>query len=175
MTDDRLYKGTSQPLDNRPQVQRAWGIRRQQRNKILLWIIALGLANFVLYTLVYWYLGGDAPNGAFKDGQYYLRGHFIWSGAGKLSEPVPRGVWLYSFMHSITIWPTIAAVLVSMFILARPHIIATMKSDTPLRGNTFVAICITVIVLVTGATTLFFILDFLSALSQVSSTGPYNT
>ena len=147
---------------------------RQRRNTILLWIIALGLGNFVLYTLTYWYLGGDAPNGAFIDGQYHLRGHFIWSGAGRLSGPVPRGVWLYSYVHSISIWPTIAAVLVAMLILARPHIIATMKSDTPVRGHTYVAICITVIVLVTGATTLLFIMEFVNALSQVSAGGPYN-
>ena len=147
---------------------------RQRRNRILLWIIALGLANFVLYTLTYWYLGGDAPNGAFRGGDYYLRGHFIWGRSGRLSDPVPRGVWLYSYIHSITIWPTIAAVLVSMFVLARPHIIATMKSGSPVRGNTFVAICITVIILVTGATTLFFVMDFLNALSRIATGAPYN-
>ncbi len=147
---------------------------RQRRNTILLWIIALGLANFVLYTLSYWYLGGDAPNGAYQDGHYFLRGHFIWSGTGRLSDAVPRGIWLYSFIHSITIWPTIAAVLVSMLILARPHIIATMKSDAPVRGNTYVAICITVIVLVTAASTLFFVIDFVRALLTIADGGTYN-
>jgi len=147
---------------------------RQRRNILLLWIIALGLGNFVFYTLAYWYLGGDAPNGSAGDGMYYLRGHFLWARAGKVSDPVSRGVWLYSYVHSISIWPTIAAVLVSMLILARPHIIATIKTDAPVRGNTFVAICITVIVLLTGATTTFFILDFIKALVTVSDGGSYN-
>jgi len=149
-------------------------VNRQQRNTILLWVIALGLANFVLYTLSYWYLGGDAPNGVFRDGQYFLRGHFIWSGSGRLTEAVSRGIWIYSYVHSISIWPTIAAVLVSMLILSRPHIIATMKSEVPVRGNTYVTICITVIVLITAATTVFFIIDFIKALSAIASGSSYN-
>ncbi len=147
---------------------------RQRRNRILLWIIALGLANFVLYTLVYWYLGGDAPNGKFQDGHYYLRGHFVWALAGKASGPVSRTVWLYSYIHSISIWPTIASVLISMLILARPHIIATMKTDAPVRGHIFVAVCITVIALITGAWTMFFIFDFAKALTIVAGGGSYN-
>ncbi len=147
---------------------------RQKRNWLLLWIIALGIGNFILYTLLYSYLGGDAPNGSFQDGEYHLRGHFVWGSSGRSSGPVSRGVWLYSFVHSISIWPTIAAVLVSMLILARPHIIATMKSDSIVNGNTFVAICVTAIVLVTGASTLFFVLDFVQALSAIGSGGTYN-
>ena len=61
-----------------------------------------------------------------------------------------------------------------MLILARPHIIATMKTDTPVRGHTFVAICITVIVFVTGTTTAFFVLDFAKALASVADGAPYN-
>ena len=147
---------------------------RQRRNRILVWIIALGLTNFVLYTFVYWCLGGDAPNGFVSDGAYHLRGHFIWAVAGKASDPVSRGVWLYSYVHSITIWPTIGAVLVSMLILARPHIIATMKSDAPMRGHTFVTICITVIILITTASTMAFVFEFCKALSTVGSGGSYN-
>jgi len=141
---------------------------------MLLWIIALGLANFALYTISYWYLGGDAPNGSYQDGKYYLRGHFIWSGAGKMSPPVPQAVWVYSYVHSISIWPTIAAVLVSMFILARPHIIATMKSDGLMRGQTFVAVCITLIIVITAASSLFFIVDFIRALSAIAADQPYH-
>lgn len=149
-------------------------MERQKRNQLLLWIIALGLANFVLYTLIYWCLGGDAPNGHVENGSYYVRGHFLWALAGKSSEPISRTVWLYSFIHSISIWPTVAAVLVSMLILARPHIIATMKADSIVRGHTFVTVCITAIVLVTGATTLFFIFNFARALHAINNAGSYN-
>ena len=142
-------------------------MNRVTRNRILLWVIILGLANFVSYTLVYGYLQGDAKNGAVEDGQYYLRGHFIRERAGLRSEDVGRTIWIYSYVHSISIWPTIGAVLVAMFILARPHIIATMKSDATIRGPTFITVCITVIVLVTGASTFYFILSFFSALATI--------
>jgi hypothetical protein len=139
---------------------------RRTRNAILLWLIILGLANFVGYTVMYWYLQGDAKNGAFIDGSYYVRGHFIHGTSGEKSE-VGRGLWLYSYIHSISIWPTVGAVLVAMFILARPHILATMKSDATISGGTFITICVTVIVLVTGASTLYFILSFINALMMI--------
>lgn len=141
---------------------------RRTRNKLLLWIIVIGLANFAAYTVIYWYLQGDASNGKFEAGEYYLRGHFIHGSKGQLSEPVSRATWIYSFVHSITIWPTIAAVLISMAILARPHIIATMRSDSMLRGSTFVTIFITVVVFLTGASTLYFIINFVHALLIIS-------
>jgi len=149
-------------------------VNRRGRNTVLLWIIALGLFNFVAYTAAYWYLGGDAPNGSFRDGNYFLRGHFIWSPSGKPTEPVSRAVWLYSYLHSISIWPTSAAVLVSMFILSQPHIIATMNADTPQRGFTYVVICITAIVMVTGVATLAFVLNFLDALALIANGRPVN-
>ena len=106
---------------------------RQKRNRILIWIIILGLANFVGYTLTYWYLQGDAKNGAYVDGKYYLRGHFIHERDGRITDDVSRATWIYSFVHSITIWPTVGAMLVATFILARPHIIATMKAAVPTK------------------------------------------
>ena len=140
---------------------------RQRRNRILLWIIVLGLANFVSYTVTYWYYQGDAKNGAFVDGKYYLRGHFIRDREGRMTDDVSRATWIYSFVHSISIWPTVGAVLVAMFILARPHIIATMKADAMIRGPTFITVCITIIVLVSGASTFYFILSFINALVMI--------
>lgn len=148
-------------------------MERRKRNIILLWIIILGLANFAAYTLVYWYLQGDASNGKFENETYYLRGHFIHHRAGQLSEPVSRATWVYSFVHSISIWPTIAAVLISMAILARPHIIATMSSDSMVRGNTFVTVFITVVVFLTGASTLYFVMNFIHALQTIARGEPY--
>lgn len=154
---------------------------RVTRNRVLIWVIFLGLANFVSYTVMYGYLGGDAKNGDYRDGVYYVRGHHlrhhaVEAGAGQqvsrgVESPVSRGWWMYSYVHSISIWPTIGAVLVSMFILARPHIIATMKQDAMIRGTTFVTACITVVVLVTGASTLYFVLDFVRALAIIGQGG----
>ncbi len=147
---------------------------QQKRNQLLLWVIALGLVNFVAYTLIYWYLGGDAPNGFVEDGVYHLRGHFLWALSGKPTDPVSRNVWLYSFVHSISIWPTIAAVLASMLFLARPHIEATMNINSPTRGSVFVVSCFVVIGAVTSLSTLFFVLGFIRALQTVASGGAYN-
>lgn len=131
----------------------------------------VGVANFVSYTMMYWYIGGDAKNGVIREGSYYVRGHHLRHEGGEFGREseVSRGVWIYSYIHSISIWPTIAGVLVSMFILARPHIIATMKQDAMIRGPTFVTVCITAVVLVTGASTLYFILDFLRTLAIIGT------
>ena len=148
-------------------------MERRKRNKILIWIVVLGLANFVVYTVMYWYLQGDAANGAFKHGQYFLRGHFIHHASGQLSEPVSRATWIYSYVHSISIWPTIAAVLISMSILARPHIIATMSSDKLVRGTVFVTVFITVVTFITAASTLYFVINFIQALQVTGRGEPY--
>ena len=52
-------------------------MNRRTRNIICLWIIFLGLTNFVSYTVIYGYIGGDAKNGEISDGRYYVRGNFI--------------------------------------------------------------------------------------------------
>ncbi|MCP4591015.1 MAG: hypothetical protein GY842_09740 [bacterium] len=148
-------------------------MNRVTRNRLLIWIIFLGLTNFVSYTMMYWYIGGDAKNGIIRDGAYYVQGHHLRHHGeqfGRESE-VSRGMWIYSYLHSISIWPTIAAVLVSMFIMARPHIIATMKQDAVIQGTTFVTVGITVVVLVTGASTLYFMLDFFRALAIIGNGG----
>jgi len=58
-----------------------------------------------------------------------------------------------------------------MFILARPHIIATMQRDAMIRGTTFVTVGITVVVLVTAVSTLYFVLDFFRALAIIGNGG----
>jgi hypothetical protein len=155
-------------------------LTRVTRNRLLIWIIFLGLANFVSYTVMYWYIGGDAKNGWIdRDGVCWVRGHHLhhYAGEGEAGNEfgkarrVAPAVWIYSYVHSISIWPTIAAVLVSMFILARPHIIATMKQDAVIRGTAFVTVGITVVVLVTGASTLYFVLDFVRDLAIIGRGG----
>ena len=147
-------------------------MNRRARNKLCIWIIILGLLNCLVYTVVYAYIGGDAKNGEITpDGRYTLRGHFIHSHEGRPTE-VARPVWIYSYIHSISIWPTQAAVLIAMLILARPHIIATMKEDSLLSGPVFVTVAITIVALVVAVSTLWFILDFMaqfriSTLTQV--------
>jgi hypothetical protein len=140
---------------------------RRRRNKICVWIIAIGTLNFLIYTVIYAALGGDAHNGEVKlletgDGKeepaYFVRGHFIRSLDGKEAR-VSRGVWIYSYVHSMSVFVTSAAMIVSMLVLARPHILATMR-DGWVGGQTFVTALTTVVILITSAALFVFVWDF---------------
>ena len=62
-------------------------------------LFVLALVNFFAFVVVALALGGDALNGKAVDGVYYLSNH------GKLTE-VSRGVWNYSYWHTISIFIT---------------------------------------------------------------------
>ncbi len=136
---------------------------RRTRNRICVWLIILGLSNFILYAIVYSIIGGDAPNGYIKNVEgktvYYVCGHFVHRQVG-YEQDVPRGVWIYSYLHSISIWPSIAAVLLAMLMLARPHIMATYQKGI-MTGATLVTVMATVIVLVTSTALILFVVDFI--------------
>lgn len=144
---------------------------RRTRNRICIWVIFLGLINFAAYAILYAELGGDASNGyvTMRDGhrEYYVRGHFIHGPEGQSARVAPW-VWVYSYLHSISIWPTEAAVLVCLLILGRPHIIATMKEDGLMQGGTFVAVCSTIVILLASALTIWFLTRFVGELSRAS-------
>jgi hypothetical protein len=148
-------------------------LQRRTRNRICIWLIFGGLLNFLVYTIVYAQLGGDAKNGGHgayvnevgeKMEGYFIRGHFIHSVGGQ-AKGVPRWVWIYSYLHSISLWPTQAAMVISMLILARPHIIATMRESTWIRGTTFIAVVITLTAVLCSALTLWFTMQFISELA----------
>lgn len=148
-------------------------MQKRRRDAMLLGIIAIGLLNFVSYAVSYAVLGGDACNGAYEDGEYLLRGHFVRKAGGVFSDPVSRGTWIYSYIHSISIWPTIGAVLLSMFFLARPHIIAMMQSDAWLTGRAVADLWIAIILLLTLITTGYFVASFIHALTLISQNIPF--
>ncbi len=129
-----------------------------RRTRICLLIIVLGLTNFLAYAVVYMSIDGDAMNGyvrsAVVDGRevphYYLVKH------GTPAE-VSRGTWIYSAVHSISIWITVGAVLLSMLTLAKDRIISSMHSSI-VRGRTFITILATVVTLISLAVTMWFLL-----------------
>ncbi len=133
---------------------------RRGRVRICVWLMVLGLGNFLLYTIGYAIIGGDAHNGTIEDGKYYVMGHFVHTPGG-VKDDVPRWVWYYSYLHSISIWPSIAAVLLAMLTLARPHIMATYKRGI-VRGATLVTVMSTLIVFVTMIIMLTFIVHFVN-------------
>jgi hypothetical protein len=144
-------------------------VQRRTRNHICIWLIIGGLVNFLVYTVIYAHLGGDAGNGGKEtavqqggqaDEVYYLRGHFLHGPTGQRTN-VPKWVWIYSYVHSISIWPTQGIMMVCMLILAQPHIIATMQESTWIRGPTFVAVAITLVAVVYSAMSVWFTLRFI--------------
>lgn len=144
---------------------------RRRRNQICIVIIAVGLFNFLAYTLGYAILGGDAHNGyrrlvATADGvarpAYFVRGDHVRSLAGRETE-VSRGLWIYSYLHSITVPLTSGALIISMLVLARPHIIATMRSGW-VSGQTFVTAFGTIVILASVSATALLVGHFVAEL-----------
>lgn len=153
------------PVDRLPTIR---------RNRLCLRIIYIGLLNFLLYTVVYAALGGDAHNGERRrvtdpDGRpryaYFVRGHFIRDIEGQERE-VNASLWIYSYLHSISVFVTSAAMIISMLVLARPHIIATMR-DGWINGRTFLVAFGTIVVLVTATAVFVFTWDFVVQLTRV--------
>ncbi len=152
---------------------------RRTRNFICIWILFAGLANYLAYGIMYAWLQGDAKNGYVevqpsdpdaaaeaRKVSYFVGGHFIRHGAsGKFSQ-VTRNQWIYSYIHSTSMWATHAALLLAMLTMARPHIIATMRAS-PVRGPTFITVAYTLIVVIFGAATAWFALEFFSELHKV--------
>lgn len=114
----------------------------------------VGLANFVVYTVLYVFIGGEAVNG-----------YVIGPAAGPLryelqsGEIVSRGVFIYSGIHSITIWPTVGAIMLAMLTLAKDRIVSSMRSSI-VRGRTMITILATIITLVVLVMMFWFILHF---------------
>ncbi len=147
-------------------------LSRRRRNQLCIAIIALGLLNYLAYTLSYAALGGDAQNGyrtLVEDGAggrtwaYYVRGHFIHSLTGR-ERAVSRGAWIYSYLHSISVPLTSGAMIISMLVLARPHILATMRGGW-FSGQTFVVAFGTVVILAAVAVMVMFAWSFVDALA----------
>ncbi|MBU0641222.1 MAG: hypothetical protein KKB50_20380 [Planctomycetes bacterium] len=152
---------------------------RRRRNEICIAVIALGAVNFLAYTVSYAALGGDAHNGHRElieksDGTvqavYFVRGHFIRSLTGQ-ERAVSRGMWVYSYLHSISVLLTSAAMIISMLVLARPHIIATMRGGL-VSGLTFVTVFGTIVMLVTVAAVALFTWDFVAQLGDSMPAAP---
>lgn len=130
-----------------------------RRTKVCIWIIVAGLANFLAYTVVYDFIGGEAVNGdvrveAVNGGPRALHYYLVDSGQ---ETPVGRGVWMYSAVHSISVWITMGAVLLAMLTLAKDRIISSMRSSI-VRGRTFITILATIVTLISVLLTVRFAL-----------------
>lgn len=148
-------------------------IPRRRRNKICIAIILLGGLNFAAYTAAYAILGGDAHNGYRKlvsqpDGttvsEYFVGGHYIRNLQG-IERPVSKGLWIYSYLHSISVLVTSAAMIISMLVLARPDILATMR-DGWIKGQTLLVVVGGTVLVVAAYFVVQFTWEFVSELSE---------
>ena len=127
------------------------------KTRICLWIILLGLINFVSYAVGYSVVGGEAVRGTVKKDPDTNKIYYFLDTARLFDkeEAVHRDTFLYIGIHSITIWPTVAAVILSMLSLARDRIADSMRSSI-MRGKSFCTILtILVTISMSGLTTLF--------------------
>lgn len=133
-----------------------------RKTRICIWIIVLGLANFLAYTVMYVALGGDAMNGRIERvGKTVV---YVLECNGKPVQ-VSQAVWVYSAVHSVSIWLTVGAVLLSMLTLAKDHIVSQMHSSL-VHGRTFMTILATVVTLITVTITAFFIIKVVRNLTS---------
>jgi hypothetical protein len=119
-----------------------WRGQLDRRTSICLYVIAIGLANFLFYTIAYLIIGGEAIHGKIisigGQTQYLLGGR---------DDPVSRLVFIYSAIHSISIWPTFGAVMLAMLTIAKDRIVESMRSAL-VRGRaiiTLIAVIITIV------------------------------
>lgn len=113
-------------------------------------MILIGLANFLVYTIAYLIIGGEAIHGQIiaRDGgaQYLLAGR---------ADPVSRLVFIYSAIHSISIWPTFGAVMLAMLTLAKDRIVESMHSAL-VRGRAIITLLAVIITIVAILLTFMF-------------------
>jgi hypothetical protein len=129
-----------------------------RRTKTCILIIFAGLANFLAYTLLYVYLYGEAVNGWVLPIEGQTR-YFLQSG-----REVSRAAYIYSGIHSISIWPTAAAIMLAMLTLAKDRVVSAMRSSA-LRGRTLLTIMATLITMIAAIMTVWFVLQFTSRLA----------
>ena len=127
------------------------------RTRICIWIIIVGLANFVAYTMGYLSLGGDAMKGRIVvervDGREVER-HYLHD---REDVEVSRGLWIYSAIHSVSIWITMGAVMLAMLTLAKDRIVSSMRS-TIIHGRTLITMIATVVTLISILMTTWFLI-----------------
>jgi len=124
-----------------------------RRTKVCIWVIFAGLANFLIYVILYWYFWGEAVNGHVEQHAGRLQ-YFLQSG-----ERVSRGVFLYSGIHSISIAPTVGAIMLAMLTLAKDRVIGSMRR-TIVRGRTLITVLATIITMIVAVWTVWFVLQF---------------
>lgn len=129
------------------------------RTRVCLWIILIGMANFLAYTISYSILWGEAIHGQVKvDPATKKIVYFLQSG-NQLGRQVSRGEFIYSGIHSISIWPTVMAVVLATLTLAKDRISDSL-AEAMVRGRTLVTILAVIIAISMSGLTFLFVQQF---------------
>ena len=113
--------------------------RMHRRTKICIWIIVVGMVNFLAFVVGYSVLWGEALHG---DVLVTAEGELIYR--LQKGEEVSRGAFIYSGIHSISIWLTVGAIMLSMLTLAKERIASSMRVAI-MRGRTLITVLATII------------------------------
>jgi len=125
------------------------------KTKICIWVILIGMVNFLGYTVAYAVVGGESVRGrVYEESATGARRYFLDSG-----QEVGKPEFVYMGIHSITIWPTVAAVMLAMLTLAKDRIADSMRSAM-VRGRTFCTVLAVVIAICTAGLTFRFVHEF---------------
>ena len=144
-----------------------------RRTKICIWIILIGLGNFLAFSILYVFIGGEAISGAIHRDAMGQATYYIKT-PQQQDLPVSRAVYIYSGIHCISFWVTVGAVQLATLTLAKDRIVSSMRS-TIVRGRTFITILATIITLTTAVIALWFVLQFASRFSHEATSGPAPT
>ena len=132
------------------------------KTKICVWVILIGLVNFLAFAVAWFAIGGDAIGGrvvlAPDGGMAYL----LKAPSGP-EIAVSRGVFIYSGVHCISIWITVAAVMLAMLTLAKDHIVSSMRS-TIMHGRILITILAVVITLAVCVMSFLFVRELVNHL-----------
>ena len=148
------------------------GMAMERRTRICIWVISLGLVNFLVFTLIYAYIGGEAVNGCVEAQGTKTRYYIVTPSREK--HPVSNGVFWYSGIHSISIWPTVGAVMLAMLTMAKDRFVDSMHSSV-VRGRTFLTILATIITLIVIICTIWGTLAFATRLMHPTPVMPTTT
>ena len=80
--------------------------------RMLLIVVAVAAINFMAFCSVGLSIGGDALKGRTAEGRYYL------AHGGEETE-VSRAIWIYSFIHALSVFVTHGAAIVTFLYLYR--------------------------------------------------------
>ena len=137
------------------------------RTKVCIWVIVIGMANFLAYTIVYLgVIGGES-----------VRGHVVKTETPSGAElryfldsgtEVPRGEFIYMGIHSVSIWITVGAVMLAMLTLAKDRISDSMH-DAMMRGRSLCTILAVVIGICTAGMAFHFMRKFVSHFEHPSA------